>query len=94
MVSLLFRGCVAVRKIEPIFPMLHEAITLGLIWGLEDHQALLDARRSSIAYAPAWVSIPAPHPGLDGVYGLFDEVFRGDVRFFIANLNIVPVSQI
>ena len=81
------------RKIEPVFPLLHEAITLGLILDLEDHNDLLIARRSSIAYAPPWIVILAPHP--DGmVENDADDAFRADVRFFIANLNIVPVSQI
>lgn len=82
------------RHIEPIFPLLHEAITLGLILSLEDHQTLLEARRSSIAYCPQWAVILAPHPEPDGVRGLFEDGFPADVRFFIARLNIVPVSQI
>ncbi len=80
------------RKIEPVFPMLHEAITLGLILDLSDHQDLLDARHSAIAYAPPCVAIPAPLDwGQDK--GLPEEA-RWDIRFFVTFINIVPVGQI
>jgi hypothetical protein len=84
------------RRIEPEYPLLHEALTFGLMIDVDDHQSLLDARHSSIAQCPQWVTLPMPTteggieiPGRHGHAG-----FSLDVRLFMTNLNIIPSSQI